>query len=118
MDVSATARRMAVRVGNSYQTIALSAEKAGELGLAVDRGGPVDRIMNRNPEYFELAGAPSPFEGSPEVLLKKPDFEVHEVSRDDTEQDERSTDEIARLLAKAAGMFAEKPYGANVTHRR
>ena len=118
--MSATARRMAARVGNSYQTIALSAGQVDELGLTGgDALSPVDRIARRNPEYFvSLASdTPSAFESSPKVLMDKPEFE-DEVSKDDTEQDDRSSDEIARLLAKAAGMFGEKPYGANATHRR
>ena len=122
-DVSATARRMAVRVGNSYQTVALSGDQLGELGLAADRGGPVDRIMNRNPEYVVgLANrsfyneVPSAFEGDPSVLLKKPGFEVHEITDEDpTDPDGGHVDAIIARLQRDHNQYfsPSKAYGAN-----
>ena len=41
------------------------------------------------------------------------DFDIHEVDRDDTEHDTRTTDEVARLLAVADSVVGrEKPYGS------
>jgi hypothetical protein len=117
-----SARRVAVRTPHGYQTLALSASQADELGFRAGKGGPVDRIMARNPELF-LANtdnrmynpaAVGPFEtGTTKNVVKHFDFEVHEVDRDDTEQDTRTTDEIARLLAVADSVMGrEKPYGS------
>jgi hypothetical protein len=116
------ARRVAVRTPHGYRTLALTSDQAGELGYGADRGGPVDRIMARNPELF-LANtdakrynpaAVGPFDPGPGGHVGKHfDFEVHEVSRDDTENDTRTTDEIARLLAVADSVMGrEKPYGS------
>ena len=123
-DVSATARRMAVRVGNTYQTVALTHDQLGELGLAGgDALSPVDRIARRNPEYFALAATPLAFDGpgvGPNVGQHF-DFEVHEITDEDP-TDDRSAKEIARVLKEhgGTGLFGGggAAYGANVTHRR
>jgi hypothetical protein len=47
-----TARRVAVRTPHGYQTLALTSDQADELGFGAGKGGPVDRIMARNPELF------------------------------------------------------------------
>ena len=120
-----TGKRMAVRVGNTYQTVALTDDQADELGLAADRGGPVARIMNRNPEYFvSLASdTPSPFDGpgTREEVGKHFDFEVHEITDEDP-TDTQAEKEIARLLKEhgGTGIFGGggAAYGANQVHRR
>ena len=62
----------------------------------------------------------SPFDGpgTTENVAKHFPFEIHEVSKDDTERDERTTDEIARLLAVADTVLGrESPHGSVTTHR-
>ena len=108
-----TARRVAVRTAHGYQTLALTGDQADELGMTGgDTRSKVDRIAARNPELLELASGIGPME-----FGDLP--EVHDTgsSRDPSEQDTRSTEEIARLLAEAAGMFAEKPHGSVNTYQ-
>ena len=73
--------------------------------------------------YVNLANAstPSAFDapGTVEGVQQHYPFRVHDTgsSRDPSEQDTRSTEEIARLLAEAAGMFGDKPQSGNRTYR-
>ena len=122
-----SARRVAVRTAQGYHTLALTDDQAGELGLAGDALSPADRIARRNPEYFELASrsfyneVPSAFEGDPEVLLKKPGFDIHEITDEDpTDPDGGDVDKIIARLQRDHNQYfsPSKTYGANVTHRR
>jgi hypothetical protein len=136
--MAASAKRMLVRTATGNQTIALTAEQEEELRLTGDGRSKVDRIMDRNPGLFLTGGyggfsAPPPGdETDAEVARLAADYpsafdgpgagpmtfrnlpEVHEVSRDDTEDDKRSTEEIARLLNDYPDLLSkESPSGAN-----
>jgi hypothetical protein len=124
------AKRLMVRTADGIKTIALTDGQAAEvLGMTGETLSPVDRIIRRHPELF-LANddarnynlAVSAFEQAPEVLLKPPPFEVHEVPHveDATDPDGgRTSAVVARLQREHPEYFSpSQAYGANVTHRR
>ena len=105
-----------------YQTIALSAEQAGELGLAGDALSPADRNARRNPEYFVSRPATRRglFDG-PGAGARSASRLRHPRDPDEDPTDTQAEKEIARLLKEhgGTGLFGGgAAYGANQTHRR
>ena len=87
-----------------------------KLAQAAADGDPAAIALAGNRDISNYRAVVGPFEtGTTPDMVKHFDFPVHDTgtSGDPSERDERSEDEIVRLLAEAAGMFAEKkPYGS------
>lgn len=97
------------------------AASAGYLKLAqaAGDGDPAAIALLANTDSKNVNPAVGPFDtGTTKNVLKHFPFELDEIEWEEAKQDTRTTDEIARLLTEATGMFGEKPYGANQTHRR
>lgn len=88
-----------------------------KLAQAAEDGDPAAIALAGNRDTANYNPAVGPFGGDVSVLMREPPFKVHEVDRDDTEQDTRTTDEVARLLALADNVMGrEKPHGSGSHH--
>jgi hypothetical protein len=95
----------------------------GFMKLAQDAadGDPAAIVLLANRDAKNYRAVVGPFEsGTTQDMVRHFDFDVDDVgARDDGDPtDDRSHDEIVRLLAKAAGLFAEKPISGNQKGKR